>query len=158
MLLTDIVDATSRAASLGDARWRDLLSAHDAAVRREVDRFGGREVKTIGDAFLVTFDSAPSQALRCAKAIIDTVHALGLEVRAGLHTGECELIGEDVGGMAVHIAARVVGAGGAGRGPGLGHRHRHRGRRRVRLREPRDAGAPGRSRALADLRGGLTRR
>jgi class 3 adenylate cyclase len=109
VLLTDIVDATSRAAALGDARWRDLLSAHDAAIRREIDRFGGREVKTIGDAFLITFDSAPSQALRCARAIIDCVHALGLEVRAGLHTGECELIGEDVGGMAVHIAARVSG-------------------------------------------------
>ena len=107
VLLTDVVDATSRAAALGDARWRDLLSAHDAAIRREIDRFGGREVKTIGDAFLITFDSAPSQALRCAKAIIECVHALGLEVRAGLHTGECELIGEDVGGMAVHIAARV---------------------------------------------------
>jgi class 3 adenylate cyclase len=107
VLLTDIVDATSRAAALGDARWRDLLSSHDQAVRREVDRFGGREVKTIGDAFLVTFDGAPSQALRCAKAIIAAVQGLGLEIRAGLHTGECELIGEDVGGMAVHIAARV---------------------------------------------------
>ncbi|MEY2529897.1 MAG: hypothetical protein QOJ05_1987 [Verrucomicrobiota bacterium] len=114
VLLTDIVDATSRAATLGDARWRDLLAAHDAAVRREIDRFGGREVKTIGDAFLITFDSAPSQALKCAKAIVACVEALGLEVRAGLHTGECEIIGDDVGGMAVHIAARVSALAQAG--------------------------------------------
>lgn len=114
VLFTDICDATGRAAELGDARWRDLLSAHEVAVRREIARYGGREVKTIGDAFLITFAGAPSQALRCASAIIAAVGALGLEVRAGLHTGECELIGDDVGGMAVHIAARVSALAEAG--------------------------------------------
>jgi class 3 adenylate cyclase len=108
ILFTDIVDATTRAAQMGDARWRDLLTAHDRAVRREIERFGGREVKTIGDSFLVAFDGPPSNAVRCARAIVDDVHALGLEVRAGMHTGECEIMGEDVGGMAVHIAARVA--------------------------------------------------
>jgi class 3 adenylate cyclase len=93
---------------MGDAPWRDLLSAHQTAVRRELDRFGGREVKTIGDAFLVAFDGPPSQAVRCAGAIVEAVRELGLEVRVGLHTGECEVMGGDVGGMAVHIAARVA--------------------------------------------------
>lgn len=107
VLFTDIVDATGRAARLGDGRWRDELSAHDTAIRRVLEDYGGREVKTIGDAFLATFTGPPSQAVRCARAIVDTLAALGLEVRAGLHTGECERIGGDVGGMAVHIAARV---------------------------------------------------
>ena len=108
VLFSDVVDSTGHAARLGDARWRDLLAAHHLAVRREVDRFGGREVKTIGDAFLVTFDGAPSRAVRCAAAVVAAVRALGLEVRVGLHTGECEVIGDDVGGMAVHIAARMA--------------------------------------------------
>jgi class 3 adenylate cyclase len=107
ILFTDIVDATGHAARMGDARWRDLLSAHDAAVRREVERFGGREVKTVGDGFLAAFDGPPSEALRCARAVVGSVDGLGITLRAGLHTGECELIGDDVGGMAVHIAARV---------------------------------------------------
>ncbi len=77
-------------------------------MRREIDRFGGREVKTIGDAFLIAFEGAPSHAVRAADAIVRAVRALGLEVRVGLHTGECEVIGDDVGGMAVHIAARVA--------------------------------------------------
>jgi class 3 adenylate cyclase len=108
VLFTDIVDSTSRAANLGDARWRDELAAHDAAMRREIGRFGGREVKTIGDSFLVTFD-APSHGLRCAQAMVASVERLGLQIRCGLHTGECEVMGEDVGGMAVHIASRVAG-------------------------------------------------
>jgi class 3 adenylate cyclase len=107
VLFTDVVDATGHAARLGDARWRDLLTAHDAAVRREVERFGGREVKTVGDGFIAAFAGPPSEALRCARAIVGSVHELGIELRAGLHTGECELMGDDVGGMAVHIAARV---------------------------------------------------
>lgn len=107
VMFTDIVAGTRRAAQLGDARWRDLLASHEAVVRRELDRFGGREVKTIGDGFLVTFAGAPSGAVRCAQAICRAVRDLGIEVRIGLHTGECELIGDDVGGMAVHIAARV---------------------------------------------------
>jgi class 3 adenylate cyclase len=108
ILFSDIVGSTSHAARLGDAGWRDLLVAHDAVVRRELDRFGGREVKTIGDAFLVAFDGPPSRAVRCAQAIVDGLEPLGLAVRIGLHTGECEVLADDVGGMAVHIAARVA--------------------------------------------------
>lgn len=114
VLFTDIVEATTRAASLGDARWRDLLAAHDAAVRATLASFGGEEVKTIGDAFLATFAGPPSQAVRCAAAIVDALHGLGLTLRVGMHTGECERIGGDVGGMAVHIAARVGAMAGAG--------------------------------------------
>jgi class 3 adenylate cyclase/pimeloyl-ACP methyl ester carboxylesterase len=107
VMFTDIVNATARAAELGDRRWRDLLARHDEDLREELARFGGREVKTIGDGFVATFDGPPSRALRCALAITEAARALGIEVRVGMHTGECELIGEDVGGMAVHIAARV---------------------------------------------------
>lgn len=113
VLFTDVVDSTRHAARLGDKPWGDLLAAHDDAVRRELERAQGREVKTIGDGFLATFTS-PSGALRCARRIVDAVSALGVEVRAGLHTGECELMGDDVGGMAVHIAARVGALAGAG--------------------------------------------
>jgi class 3 adenylate cyclase len=108
ILFSDIVGSTGHAARLGDAGWRDLLVAHDAVIRREVDRFGGREVKAIGDAFLGSFAGAPSQAVRCAQAIVQGLEPLGLTVRIGLHTGECEMLGDDVGGMAVHIAARVA--------------------------------------------------
>ncbi len=114
VLFTDIVDATAHAARLGDARWRDLLADHDEQVRAQLARFGGREVKTVGDGFLATFDGPPTRALRCALAITRAARELGVEVRVGMHTGECELIGEDVGGMAVHIAARVGGLAGAG--------------------------------------------
>ena len=107
VLFTDIVDATNHASRMGDKSWRDLLASHDAAIRKEIERFEGDEVKTIGDAFLVTFEGAPSRALRCAQAIVRAVEGLGIKVRVGLHTGECEIIGDDVGGMAVHIAARV---------------------------------------------------
>jgi pimeloyl-ACP methyl ester carboxylesterase len=113
ILVTDIVGSTGRAAELGDATWRDLLANHHAAVRREIERFEGREVKDLGDGFLVAFSGAPSQAHRCALAILDAVLPLGIQVRVGLHTGECELIGDDVGGMAVHIAARVADGAGA---------------------------------------------
>jgi class 3 adenylate cyclase len=108
ILFSDIVGSTGHAARLGDAGWRDVLVAHDAVVRREVDRFGGREIKAIGDAFLVSFAGAPSHAVRCAQAIVQGLEPLGLTVRIGLHTGECEMLGDDVGGMAVHIAARVA--------------------------------------------------
>lgn len=114
VMFTDIVDATAQAARLGDGRWRDLLAGHDAGVREQLARFGGREVKTVGDGFLATFAGPPSQALRCALAITAAAHELGVEVRIGMHTGECELIGEDVGGMAVHIAARVTALAGPG--------------------------------------------
>ncbi|HTA15504.1 MAG TPA: adenylate/guanylate cyclase domain-containing protein [Solirubrobacteraceae bacterium] len=114
VMFTDIVDATARAAKLGDGRWRDLLADHDVQVREQLARFGGREVKTVGDGFLATFEGPPSRALRCALAITETVRDLGIEVRVGVHTGECELIGEDVGGMAVHIASRVSALAGPG--------------------------------------------
>jgi len=113
VVFTDIVASTERAAELGDRRWRDLLFSHHAIVRRELERFRGREVKTVGDGFLATFDG-PARAVRCACAIRDGVGELGLSIRAGLHTGECELIGDDVGGIAVHIGARVAATARAG--------------------------------------------
>jgi pimeloyl-ACP methyl ester carboxylesterase/class 3 adenylate cyclase len=106
VMFIDIVDSTRRAAEAGDARWRELLSAHHAAVRRELQRYGGREVKTLGDGSLATF-AGPARAIRCGRSIAGAARSLGLEVRIGLHCGEVELIGDDVGGIAVHIAARV---------------------------------------------------
>jgi class 3 adenylate cyclase len=113
VLFTDIVGSTERASALGDRRWRELLDAHEEVIRRELDRHSGREVKTTGDGFLATFDG-PTRAVRCARAISDEVRRLGIEVRAGLHTGECELRNGDVGGIAVHIAARVAAKAGPG--------------------------------------------
>jgi len=107
VMFTDIVGSTVRAAELGDNRWRDLLATHDGAVRRELKRFEGREVKTTGDGFFATF-TAPSRAIACARALRDGVRQLGIDVRIGLHTGECELMGDDVGGVAVHTGARVA--------------------------------------------------
>jgi pimeloyl-ACP methyl ester carboxylesterase/class 3 adenylate cyclase len=107
VLFTDIVGSTERAAQLGDRAWRDLLQRHDAMVRDALERHRGREVKTIGDGFLPTFDG-PARAIRCARTIRANAPGLGLDVRAGLHTGECELIGEDIGGLGVHIGARVA--------------------------------------------------
>ncbi len=113
VMFTDIVGSTERAAELGDARWRDLLSAHQEAVRRELGRFRGHEVKTLGDGYLATFDG-PARAVRCGWAVTEAARGLGLEVRIGLHTGEVELMDDDVGGIAVHIAARVGALAGAG--------------------------------------------
>jgi class 3 adenylate cyclase/pimeloyl-ACP methyl ester carboxylesterase len=106
VLFTDIVDSTRRAAEMGDRDWHALLDAHDAIVRVQLARFRGREVNTSGDGFLAMFDG-PQRAIRCAMAIRDAVHALDIEVRSGLHTGECEVRGDDIGGIAVHIGARV---------------------------------------------------
>ncbi len=106
VLFTDIVDSTRMAAEIGDSNWRALLDAHDAVVRSQLARFRGHEVNTSGDGFLATFDG-PQRAIRCAMAIRDAVLPLGIEVRAGLHTGECEIRGDDIGGIAVHIGARV---------------------------------------------------
>lgn len=108
VMFTDIVDSTRRASAAGDRRWRELIARHDQLTRRQLERFRGREVKTLGDGFLATFDG-PARAIECACAIRDGVAPLGLEVRAGLHTGECELAGDDVRGMAVNIGARVGG-------------------------------------------------
>jgi class 3 adenylate cyclase len=113
VLFTDIVGSTQRAAELGDRKWRGLLEDHDALVRRELDRFRGREVNTVGDGFLATFDG-PARAIRCAHAIAERVRALGLEMRSGLHTGEIELAGDDVRGIAVHIGARAAALAGPG--------------------------------------------
>jgi class 3 adenylate cyclase len=112
VLFTDIVDSTRRAAELGDRDWHALLDAHDAVVRSQLARFRGREVNTSGDGFLAMFDG-PQRAIRCAMAIRDAVQALGIQVRAGLHTGECEVRGEDIGGIGVHIGSRVSALAGA---------------------------------------------
>jgi pimeloyl-ACP methyl ester carboxylesterase/class 3 adenylate cyclase len=106
VMFTDIVGSTAKAAELGDTRWRELLAEHLAAVRRELSAFRGREVKTLGDGLLATFDG-PARAIGCGQAIAAAARSLGIEVRVGVHCGEVELIGEDVGGIAVHIASRV---------------------------------------------------
>jgi class 3 adenylate cyclase len=106
VLFTDLVGSTERAVSLGDRRWRETLETHQGLVRRQLERFRGREVKTTGDGFLATFDG-PARAIRCGCAIRDGAQSGGMDVRVGLHTGEIELMGEDVGGIAVHIAQRV---------------------------------------------------
>jgi class 3 adenylate cyclase/pimeloyl-ACP methyl ester carboxylesterase len=106
VLFTDIVDSTRRAAEMGDRDWHALLDAHDAVVRSQLARYRGREVNTSGDGFLATFDG-PQRAIRCAMSIRDAVQTLGIQVRAGLHTGECEVRGDDIGGIGVHIGARV---------------------------------------------------
>jgi class 3 adenylate cyclase len=98
---------------VGDRAWRDLLDSHHAIVRNELSRFRGREIKTVGDAFITTFDG-PARAVRCASAIRDAIAQLGVQIRAGIHTGEIELHGEDIGGIAVHIAARVTAVAGTG--------------------------------------------
>jgi pimeloyl-ACP methyl ester carboxylesterase len=113
VMFADIVGSTKRAAALGDRRWRELLSAHQAATRRELERFRGREIKTLGDGCLATFDG-PARGVQCGWAIAEAARSLGLEVRIGLHCGEVELLGDDVGGIAVHLASRV----GALAGPG----------------------------------------
>ena len=111
VLLTDICDSTRRAAEIGDQRWRDLLERHNAVARGAIARFRGRAIKSTGDGVLATFDG-PARAIRCAFAIRDEVGRLGLAVRAGLHTGEIDLIGDDIGGIAVHAAARVAAQAG----------------------------------------------
>ena len=113
VLFTDIVESTKTAAELGDRRWRELLEAHDAGVRGQVETHAGRVVKSLGDGYLATFDG-PARAIRCARALADDAGSLGIEVRAGVHTGECEIMGDDVGGMAIHIGARVVAEAGPG--------------------------------------------
>jgi class 3 adenylate cyclase len=113
VLFTDIVGSTAKAVELGDARWRELVEAHHAIVRRQLARFRGRELDTAGDGFFASFDG-PARAIRCACAITEGVRELGLEVRAGLHAGECELMEGKVGGVAVHIGARVAAEAGPG--------------------------------------------
>ena len=109
VLFTDIVSATEQASRVGDRRWRDLLDVHDELARRLVDEAGGQVVKTTGDGVLATFDG-PGRGIRCAATLRDLLGSIGLQMRAGLHTGEVELRDNDVGGIAVHIAARVLAA------------------------------------------------
>jgi len=113
VLFTDIVGSTEQAATVGDRRWRDLLDAHDVIVRRHLDLFRGRAVTGTGDGVLATFDG-PARAIRCAAAIRDAVRSLGIEIRAGLHTGEVELHESDLRGIAVHIGARIGSMGAPG--------------------------------------------
>jgi pimeloyl-ACP methyl ester carboxylesterase len=113
VLFTDLVDSTARAAELGDRRWREVIGEHHARVRLQLDRFRGREIDTAGDGFFATFDG-PARAVRAAWTIRDSVRELGIEIRAGLHTGECELMADKVGGIAVHTGARVASTAGAG--------------------------------------------
>jgi class 3 adenylate cyclase len=113
VMFTDIVGSTERAAELGDHKWRELLEAQQRCVRAELERHRGREVKSTGDGFLATFDG-PARGIRCGRAIVDSVRSVGLDVRVGLHSGEVEMMGQDVGGIAVHIASRVGSLAGAG--------------------------------------------
>jgi class 3 adenylate cyclase len=113
VLFTDIVGSTARAAELGDARWRELIQAHHGLIRRQLVRFRGTEIDTAGDGFFASFDG-PARAIRCARAITEGVRELGIEIRAGLHTGECERIDRKVGGIAVSIGARVAAEAGPG--------------------------------------------
>jgi class 3 adenylate cyclase len=106
VVFTDIVDSTKTAAELGDQRWREQLERHQKTVGKALERFGGRQVKNTGDGFLATFDG-PARAIRCAREILDSSEQEGLRVRAGVHTGEIEVMDDDIGGMGVHIAARV---------------------------------------------------
>jgi class 3 adenylate cyclase len=106
VLFTDIVASTERAAAVGDRVWRELLERHDALLRREVADSRGRVLKSMGDGYLVTFDG-PARAIECAQAIVEESRELGIDVRAGVHTGECDALGDDVGGMAVNIGARI---------------------------------------------------
>lgn len=110
VLFSDIVGSSAKAAELGDKDWKRLVANHDSAVRRQLQQFRGREVKTLGDGFLVTFDG-PARAVRCAEGIIRELHSLGLVVRIGIHTGEIEMIGDDIGGIAVNIASRIGAIG-----------------------------------------------
>jgi class 3 adenylate cyclase len=111
VLFTDVVGSTDKACRLGDRAWTELLERHDQVLRAMLARYRGREVKTTGDGFLATFDG-PARAVKCAQGICEAVKPLGLEVRAGCHTGEIELLGADVGGIAVHIGARVAALAG----------------------------------------------
>ena len=113
VMFTDIVGATERAVEMGDRRWRDLLDRHHGVIREQLVRFRGREIDTAGDGFLAAFDG-PARGVRCAGAIVREVRRLGLEIRAGLHTGECEILGDKLSGVAVHTGARVASLAGAG--------------------------------------------
>ena len=119
VLFTDIVGSTAQAAALGDKKWRSMLEAHDKTVREQLRHFRGREINTTGDGFVVSFDG-PARAIRCARAIAQATGKLGVQLRVGLHTGECQVRGEDLGGLSVHIAGPGGGHRVSGRSAGLG--------------------------------------
>ena len=161
VLFTDIVDSTVRLRAVGDAAWRDQLAAHNASLREQLNVFRGREVKTTGDGLLAVFDS-PTRAVRCASAMVAACDAMGLAIRVGVHTGEVELVGDDVRGIAVHVAARVLAIAGPGEvlltqttadlidGSGILARGRRRARaQRDRRRPPAAAGGRARLRSHA---------
>ncbi|MGQ7848751.1 adenylate/guanylate cyclase domain-containing protein [Granulosicoccus sp. 3-233] len=108
VLFTDIVDSTRTLSAIGDSAWKQLISAHHEAVRNELALYRGREINTTGDGFLASFDG-PARAIRCAQSIVSNLKTIGLEVRAGIHTGECEMVDGQLGGIAVHIGARISG-------------------------------------------------
>jgi hypothetical protein len=151
VLFTDIVSSTEKAIELGDRRWRELLGRHNELVRRELLRYRGREVDTTGDGFLAVFDG-PARAIRCAAAIVDGVHELGLTIRTGLHTGECELVEGSVAGIAVHTGARVGRASSRRRGTRVEPRPGSRRWIRHRVRTARHTSTEGHSRRMEALR------
>ena len=112
VMFTDIVRSTERMSELGDRRWRDLLDSHNAVMLKQIERYRGRAVKNTGDGFLATFDG-PARAIRCALTVGHEMHNFGIQIRSGLHTGEVEIIGDDVGGISVHTAARIMASAGA---------------------------------------------
>lgn len=114
IVITDVVESTSRLARLGDGGWRDLLAAHGEAIRREVERYDGRVINMIGDGFVISFDGLPSTATRAALAMVAATKALNVDIRVGMHTGECEIVEDDVAGIAVHITSRIVDLAQAG--------------------------------------------
>ena len=144
VVFTDIVGSTGKAAELGDARWREVLQQHHSAIRRQLSRYGGKEVDTSGDGFFARFEG-PARAIRCAQTIREVVGDLGLSLRIGLHTGECELVDGKVTGIAVHIGARIAEAAEPDEVPGFQHRQRPRRRLRPSVRgawNRRDEGSP----------------
>ena len=152
VLFTDIVASTQHAAATGDERWRAVLQRYGEHTTEITERFDGTVVKSTGDGHLIAFDG-PTQAIRCAEALRADAETLGIEIRIGIHTGECELLDSDIGGIAVHIAARILGQAGAGRNPCLPHRPRPGRRLGHRLRRPRQRRAARRPRHLATPRG-----
>ena len=152
VLFTDMVGSTERAAALGDRGWRDVLERHDAVVREHVEAFRGRVVKSLGDGSLSLFDG-PARAIRAAEEVREALSAMDVPVRAGVHTGECEVMGDDVGGMAVHIGARIAALAGPGEILVVQHRGRPGRRLRAGLPPARDAHAQGRARGVAAARG-----
>jgi pimeloyl-ACP methyl ester carboxylesterase/class 3 adenylate cyclase len=152
LLFTDIVRSTERTAAVGDRAWRDLLAAHQQAARREIARFRGGELDTAGDGFFASFDG-PARAIKCAQEIVSAATGSGLEIRAGVHTGECELLGDKVAGIAVSMGARIAAQANDGGDSRISHGQRPRRRFRYRVRITRRSRAE-RTRRMAALRGG----